>query len=300
MPTIRQLAVVAALVLGGVAHAGPKQQAKAHIAKATKAHEAGKFELALTELQAAYKLDPQPELLYAIGQVYSKLGKCDEAEEHFKKFKAATKDPQVKKVVDEAIESCKPFDEPKKEEPKKELKKEEPKKEELKKEEPKKEEPKKEEPKKEEPEQINEPDHEEPLAKKEEPKKEEPKKRPFSEAHARHEESHAEGSPFYKDWIGDALVVVGVGAGVFGAIQYSGARSDLDNAELANTQDEYRSLVDSAGSKRNKAVIFGAGGTVLIGVGVVHYMLHGRHTETRRVGVVPAKGGGFVTWTGRF
>jgi len=288
MPTIRQLAVIAALVLGGVAHAGPKQQAKAHIAKATKAHEAGKFELALTELQAAYKLDPQPDLLYAIGQVYSKLGKCDEAEEHFKKFKASTKDPQVKKVVDEAIESCKPADEPKKEEPKKEeLKKEEPKKEELKKEEPKKEE-------------IKEPDHEEPLVKKEEPKKEEPKKRPFAESHARHEEEHAEGSPFYKDWIGDALVVVGVTAGVVGALQYSGARSDLDSAELANTQDEYRDLVDSAGSKRNKAVIFGAGGTVLIGVGLVHYMLHGRHTETHRVGMVPAKGGGFVTWTGRF
>jgi outer membrane biosynthesis protein TonB len=293
MPTIRQLAVVAALVLGGVAHAGPKQQAKAHIAKATKAHEAGKFELALTELQAAYKLDPQPDLLYAIGQVYSKLGKCDEAEDHFKKFKAATKDPQVKKVVDEAIEACKPADEPKKEEKKEELKKEEPKKEELKKEEPKKEEPKKEE-------QIKEPDHEEPLVKKEEPKKEEPKKRPFAEAHARHEETHAEGSPFYKDWIGDALVVVGVAAGVVGAIEYNGARADLDSAELANTQDEYRDLVDSAGSKRRNAVIFGAGGSVVIGVGVVHYMLHGRRTETRRVGVVPAKGGGFVTWTGRF
>ena len=273
MPTIRQLAVLAALVLGGVAHAGPKQEAKAHVAKATKAHEAGKFEVALTELQAAYKLDPQPELLYAIGQVYSKLGKCEEAEDNFKKFKAKTKDAQVKKVVDEAIDACKPTE---------------------------KEEPKKEEPKKEEPKKIEEPDHEEPLAK-EEPKREEPKRRPFAETHARHEEPHdGGGSPFYKDYIGDALVVAGVAGAVIGFVQYSGARSDLDSAELANTEAEYRDLVDSAEGKRRNAVIFGAGGTLLIGVGVVHYMLHGHRTETRRVGMVPAKGGGFVTWTGRF
>ena len=86
--TIRLRTALAALaLLAGSAAAGPKQQeAKRHIDKATKLHKDGKFADALVELDAAYKLDPKPDLLFAIGQIHSKLGQCTEATDYFQKF----------------------------------------------------------------------------------------------------------------------------------------------------------------------------------------------------------------------
>src|SRR6185503_10681618 len=70
-------------------------------------HKAGKCDVALTELQAAYAIDPQPKLMYAIAQVYAKLDKCEEAIEHYEKFNAATKDKSKQAVVQQAIDACK-------------------------------------------------------------------------------------------------------------------------------------------------------------------------------------------------
>jgi hypothetical protein len=109
--------VLALSLVATTAAAGPKpdakKEAKVHIDNATKAHAAGKFDVALAELRAAYKLDPQPDLLYAMGQVYSKLGRCTDATESYEKFRTAKKDdPAIAKVVDEAIAACKPTDSP--------------------------------------------------------------------------------------------------------------------------------------------------------------------------------------------
>jgi len=68
VPRIAALLVVL-LVAPASAFAGKKEEAKAHITKATKAHKDGRFEEARVELEAAYALDPNPDLLYAIGQV---------------------------------------------------------------------------------------------------------------------------------------------------------------------------------------------------------------------------------------
>src|SRR5262249_8558361 len=59
---------VIACVLGSVSPvlADGKAEAKAHVERATAAHAAGRFADALEELTAAYGLDPQPELLFAI------------------------------------------------------------------------------------------------------------------------------------------------------------------------------------------------------------------------------------------
>src|SRR5438132_6705531 len=96
------------LAASAPALAGPKQEAKKHVDKATKLHKEGKFADALVELNAAYKLDPKPDLLFAIGQMHSKLGQCTEATESFQKFGKAKHDKQVDQVVDEAIKACKP------------------------------------------------------------------------------------------------------------------------------------------------------------------------------------------------
>jgi tetratricopeptide (TPR) repeat protein len=102
-------AVVAAVALPAVVFAGPKEKAEAqkHIEKATQAHQGGKYDVALTELQAAYALDPQPDLLYAIGQVHVKLGKCDDAVASYEKFLATNPPAEPAAAATEAIETCK-------------------------------------------------------------------------------------------------------------------------------------------------------------------------------------------------
>ena len=106
---MKHLLVIALLALPVVAFAGPKEkeQAQKHISKATEAHQAGKFDVALTELQAAYAIDPQPDLLYAIGQVHVKLGKCDDAVASYEKFLATKPPADAANSAKEAINTCK-------------------------------------------------------------------------------------------------------------------------------------------------------------------------------------------------
>jgi tetratricopeptide (TPR) repeat protein len=106
---MKHLLVIALLALPVVAFAGPKEkeEAQKHVTKATEAHQAGKYDVALTELQAAYALDPQPDLLYAIGQVHVKLGKCDEAVASYEKFLATNPPKDAATSAKEAIDTCK-------------------------------------------------------------------------------------------------------------------------------------------------------------------------------------------------
>src|SRR5258706_10037182 len=102
------VAMLAVLLAPGAALAGKKEDAKAHIARATRAHKEARYADAHAELEAAYQLDPRPDLLYAIGQVDAKLGNCDEAIAHYRRFAATQTDPQVTKVVEQAIAACQP------------------------------------------------------------------------------------------------------------------------------------------------------------------------------------------------
>ncbi len=107
---MKHLVVIAALMaLPLSAIAGPKEkaEAQAHIKKATAAHEAGSFDVALGELEAAYALDPQADLLYAIGQVQVKLNNCTVAITFYEKFLATNPGPEPSAAANEAINSCK-------------------------------------------------------------------------------------------------------------------------------------------------------------------------------------------------
>jgi tetratricopeptide (TPR) repeat protein len=107
--TMKQLALVAALVLLPLAaHANPKDkaQAQSHIQKATQAHQAGNYDSALMELEAAYALDPQPDLLYAIGQVHVKLDNCQVAISFYERFLESNPGPEPSAAANEAISNC--------------------------------------------------------------------------------------------------------------------------------------------------------------------------------------------------
>jgi tetratricopeptide (TPR) repeat protein len=110
LTSIPRLAWFLGLGLGlapAIAHANPGDDAKAHVARATQAHKEGRFDDARVELEAAYALTPKPELLYALGQVHAKLGRCGDATAYFRRFAATQSDPQVARVIDQAIAACK-------------------------------------------------------------------------------------------------------------------------------------------------------------------------------------------------
>ncbi|CAN5862570.1 hypothetical protein BH11MYX3_BH11MYX3_24450 [soil metagenome] len=246
MTMLRTLTFSLVLCAPLLAHAGDKAQP--HIAKAMKAHKAGNFTEALAELQLAYKLDPRPELLFAIGQVSIKLDRCDDAVTYYEQYLATKPSTEAASDTREAIDTCKA----------KQLAARPP------------------------PPPALPPPSDSPYL-------------PGQKATAEHARS-----PWYKDKVGDALVVGGVAATVIGLVLYTGARGDLDDAESAPDLPRYQELVDDAHGKRTWSIVLVGGGVALIGVGVAHYMLHDRHTETRGIGMAPTTSGGLVTFSGQF
>lgn len=261
------------------ADAGPKQEAKAHVDRATKAHKAGDLEKALKELQAAYGLDPQPQLLYALGQLYTKLGRCSEASDAYLRFLASGADAATAQVVKQAIDSCKA---PAPTEPAQDT------------EEPPL--PPGKEPAKVDP----------PVAKTQPPpaKTQPPPKKTVATIRAPEPESPPPVSgttkPWYRDVVGDVLVVGGVASLVLGGLAYRAARTDLDTAEEVSNHAQYEELVDGAKTKRLVGVALASGGAVFVTAGVLRFMLRDKRTEVRRVGVAPTRGGGLLTWTRSF
>lgn len=259
-----------------------KVEAKKHMDKGAKAHKAGKFDVALTELQAAYDLDPQPKLLFAIAQVQVKLDNCPGAIENYKKFLASEKNKQKQSVVKQAIAACNdkiaaatPPPEPIPT-PEPAVAATEP--------------------------TPNEdalvapptvpPQEAPPPAVEDAPL---PPTRPVGPV----DSGGGRGKPWYKDVIGDALVLSGVAAGAGAVFFYSGARGSLDDAEQASTLAEYNDLVDDAKSKRTMSLVFAGGSAVLITAGILRYKLRDKG-EARGVAIAPTVGGGLITWSGGF
>jgi tetratricopeptide (TPR) repeat protein len=99
--------LVLSLLLCASAAADPRSEAKAHVKKATEHHTAGRFQQALDELLAAYKVDPQRDLLYAIAQVYAKLENCDDAVIYYELFLDTGPEAKATAAAREAIAACK-------------------------------------------------------------------------------------------------------------------------------------------------------------------------------------------------
>lgn len=109
-----------------------------------------------------------------------------------------------------------------------------------------------------------------------------------------------EAARWYHDKLGDALVLAGATAAIVGLFEYRSAVSDLDAAEAATTVTRYVELVGEAHDKRTTALVLTGVGGLLIAGGIVHYALHDRGAEARGVAIMPAPGGGLITYEGRF
>lgn len=91
---------------GSVAGSGSMtstDSADAHLARARDLHAKGDFAHARDELQAAYALDPRPELLFALGQVELNLGHYQAAIGYYEKFIATNPTDEQAALAQQAI-----------------------------------------------------------------------------------------------------------------------------------------------------------------------------------------------------
>ena len=102
-----RLALIGALaIVPARAAADPRTEARRHIERASSLHAAGNYNDALKEITIAYSLDPQPQLLYAIGQLHVKLDNCEVATTFYRRFLATGPDEREASLAQQAIAHC--------------------------------------------------------------------------------------------------------------------------------------------------------------------------------------------------
>jgi hypothetical protein len=78
--------LIAAALLAGSAARADGGAAQAHFDLGSLLYQQGRYDDALGELTAGYKLDPRPEFLYSLGQTERKRGRCKEALDYYQRY----------------------------------------------------------------------------------------------------------------------------------------------------------------------------------------------------------------------
>lgn len=256
------LAALAVVALASPAAAAPKgAPAKAAFDKGVAAYQKGNFAVASEQLAASFKLEADPETLFAWAQSELQLGNCDKSIELFQKLLGFNLPDENKKVVLGKIDECKaqlaskqPASPPKP------------------------------------PEQPAAPPAADPAD-------------PGTSVVER-PATGPERSPWWKDPIGDGLVVLGVaGLGVGGFFLMS-SRSKANELESKPPPGdrEFSAAQDDIDSRGKLGVISASIGGVLIIGGIVRYATRGGGGDQERTAVtgwVSPDGGGFAA-IGRF
>jgi len=84
-----------------------KPLARRHLDRGMIHYQDKAFDKAITELKKGQKLDPRPEFLYALGQVYRAKGDCPEAVKHYEAFLETAPPPKQAEAAKANIERCK-------------------------------------------------------------------------------------------------------------------------------------------------------------------------------------------------
>jgi tetratricopeptide (TPR) repeat protein len=101
--------VLILLVTGG-AHADQrvmKPEARVRYERGLKLYRHHQYDEAIGELRAALAIDPQPDLLYALGQAERRRGHCDRAIEYYESCLGLVKDAAAAAALRVQIERCK-------------------------------------------------------------------------------------------------------------------------------------------------------------------------------------------------
>lgn len=107
---MRALAVVALLVLAAapvVAQPAPPPETRGHIDAGLAKYDRGDYNAAIIELEAAYRLDPQPRFLFAIAQAKRLAGHCDEALPMYEHYLATEPGDLQVEATETGIALCK-------------------------------------------------------------------------------------------------------------------------------------------------------------------------------------------------
>jgi tetratricopeptide (TPR) repeat protein len=84
-----------------------KPLARRHLDRGMIHYQEKQFEKAIKELKKGQKLDPRPEFLYALGQVYRASGDCAEAVKHYEAFLETAPPPKQAEAARHNLERCK-------------------------------------------------------------------------------------------------------------------------------------------------------------------------------------------------
>lgn len=137
---------------------------------------------------------------------------------------------------------------------------------------------------------AKQPAKEEPPPKEPEPPP--PAKEDKAEAPPPEQPSTPEGRPWWKDPVGDGLVVVGVAGLVVGGLKLSSAASADSNKTNATSYADFKKFSDQATSDGKTGVIAAGAGAALVAVGVIWYATHRDHHEHTVTGWLSPTGGG--------
>ena len=85
---------------------GPNAEVSERIERAEALYQEERFDEALAELEAAYAMEPRPELLFAMGQAARSGGDCETAIRHYEQFIAEAAKETDRAVAQEQIDEC--------------------------------------------------------------------------------------------------------------------------------------------------------------------------------------------------
>ena len=270
MRVILSCVVLATLTSSAIADSA-QAKAKRHVTKADKLYSAGKYEDARKEYATAYSIDPQPKLLFMLGEINVKLGKCEAAITFLQKYLESQPEEAEVTKTNEQLKAC---NAPVEEAAAAESAPEGP---------PPPPSPPVEAVKDNEVPDYNAPGHHEaaPVA-------------PLPTA-TQQEEPHER--PWILDPVGLALCGGGVLAGVAAGVVYSMAVSKNDEAATKEVYDDALSLAHDASTLRAVSIVSAGVGVALLGAGAYVYY---SHRSAATVTAMPSTHGALIGVAGRF
>lgn len=263
----RTHALIAAIVMASssVLAAPSSPASKKEFERGVKAYSAGDYDAAADAMSKSYALEKDPETLFAWAQAERKLDNCDKAIELYKELLGYDLPPENKQVIQQNIAECKQVlaDNQK-------------------------------------PAPV---DHPVPVDKADAaapPPTTTPAPTP-TPAPAPVDQPVSEGGrSWWKDPVGDGLVVVGIGGLAFGGVELmSASKADSDKAKATSYPDFLRLEKKAHDDGQLGVIAAGAGGGLVV-LGILWYATHRDHHEHQVTGWLAPTGGGGIAWTGGF
>jgi len=267
----RAHALIAAIVMASApVLAAPKSPAsKKEFDRGVKAYTAGDYDAAADAMSKSYQLEKDPETLFAWAQAERKLDNCDKAIELYKELLGYDLPPENKQVIQQNLSECKQVIADKKKAPPHDAS----------------------------PPDASPPDPSPPVDKADAAA---PPPTPAPAPVVADQPASEGGRAWWKDPVGDGLVVVGIGGLAFGGVELmSASKADSDKAK-ATTYPDFLRLQKKAHDDGQLGVIAAGAGGAFVVLGIVWYATHRDHHEHQVTGWIAPTGGGGIALTGGF